>query len=75
MSSATSPANAARKPARQNCSPPRPDAFVERGFAATPGRCRFPPAWPKGTLYLYYENKEALFKAVIQEGVIPVIRK
>lgn len=50
------------------------DLFVEKGFAATrledvAGRAGV----SKGTLYLYYENKEALFKAVIQEGIIPVI--
>ena len=48
--------------------------FVEKGFAAT--RLEDVAARAgvsKGTLYLYYENKDALFKAVIQEGIIPVI--
>ena len=48
--------------------------FVEKGFAAT--RLEDVAALAgvsKGTLYLYYESKEALFKAVIQEGIIPVI--
>ena len=48
--------------------------FVEKGFAAT--RLEDVAAHAgvsKGTLYLYYENKDALFKAVIQEGIIPVI--
>ena len=48
--------------------------FVEKGFATT--RLEDVAARAgvsKGTLYLYYENKEALFKAVIQEGIIPVI--
>lgn len=48
--------------------------FVEKGFAAT--RLEDVAAHAgvsKGTLYLYYENKEALFKAVIQEGIVPVI--
>ncbi|PKO45931.1 MAG: TetR family transcriptional regulator [Betaproteobacteria bacterium HGW-Betaproteobacteria-4] len=48
--------------------------FVERGFAAT--RLEDVAARAgvsKGTLYLYYENKDALFKAVIQEGIVPVI--
>ncbi|MBL8429505.1 MAG: TetR/AcrR family transcriptional regulator [Dechloromonas sp.] len=48
--------------------------FVEKGFAAT--RLEDVSARAgvsKGTLYLYFENKEALFKAVIQEGIIPVI--
>jgi AcrR family transcriptional regulator len=50
------------------------DLFVEKGYAAT--RLEDVAARAgvsKGTLYLYYENKEALFKAVIQEGIIPVI--
>mgnify|MGYP000452777623 CR=1 FL=1 len=50
------------------------DLFVEKGFAAT--RLEDVAARAgvsKGTLYLYYENKEALFKAVIQEGIVPVI--
>ena len=48
--------------------------FVEKGFAAT--RLEDVAARAgvsKGTLYLYFENKDALFKAVIQEGIIPVI--
>ncbi len=48
--------------------------FVEKGFTAT--RLEDVAARAgvsKGTLYLYYENKDALFKAVIQEGIIPVI--
>ena len=50
------------------------DLFVAKGFAAT--RLEDVAARAgvsKGTLYLYYENKEALFKAVIQEGILPVI--
>jgi AcrR family transcriptional regulator len=48
--------------------------FVEKGFAATrlediAGRAGV----SKGTLYLYFDSKEALFKAVIQEGVVPVV--
>jgi AcrR family transcriptional regulator len=48
--------------------------FVEKGFAAT--RLEDVAALAgvsKGTLYLYYENKEALFKAVVQEGIVPVL--
>src|SRR5258706_365749 len=29
----------------------------------------------KGTIYLYFENKEALFKAVVRETIVPVIAK
>ena len=28
------------------------------------------PASPKGTLYLYFENKEELFKAVVRDNVV-----
>ncbi len=48
--------------------------FVEKDFTAT--RLEDVAARAgvsKGTLYLYFENKDALFKAVIQEGIIPVI--
>ncbi len=48
--------------------------FVEKGFTAT--RLEDVAARAgvsKGTLYLYFENKDALFKAVIQEGILPVI--
>ena len=52
------------------------DLFVERGFAAT--RLEDVAARAgvsKGTLYLYFDNKEALFKAVVQEGIVPVIEE
>ena len=48
--------------------------FVEKGFAAT--RLEDVAARAgvsKGTLYLYFDSKEALFKAVIQEGIIPAV--
>ncbi|MFZ2269419.1 MAG: TetR/AcrR family transcriptional regulator [Azonexus sp.] len=50
--------------------------FVEKGFAAT--RLEDVAARAgvsKGTLYLYFDSKEALFKAVIQEGIVPVMRE
>jgi AcrR family transcriptional regulator len=50
------------------------DLFVERGYAATRledvARCA---GVSKGTLYLYYENKEELFKAVVRSSIVPVI--
>ena len=50
------------------------ELFVDKGFAATRLEAVANRAGvSKGTLYLYYESKEALFKAVIQEGIIPVI--
>jgi len=50
------------------------ELFVERGFAAT--RLEDVAARAgvsKGTLYLYFDSKEALFKAVIEEGMLPVL--
>lgn len=48
--------------------------FVEKGFAATRLEDVAQRAGvSKGTLYLYFDSKEALFKAVIQEGVVPVV--
>lgn len=48
--------------------------FVEKGFAAT--RLEDVAARAgvsKGTLYLYFDSKEALFKSVIRGSVVPVI--
>lgn len=48
--------------------------FVEKGFAATRLEDIAERAGvSKGTLYLYFDGKEALFKAVIQEGILPVV--
>lgn len=45
--------------------------FVEKGYAATRlDDVAARAGVSKGTLYLYFENKEALFKAVIQEDVL-----
>lgn len=50
------------------------ELFVDKGYAATRLEdVAVQAGVSKGTLYLYYESKEALFKAVIQEGIIPVI--
>jgi AcrR family transcriptional regulator len=50
------------------------DLFVEKGYAAT--RLEDVAARAgvsKGTLYLYFTNKEELFKAVVRENVVPVL--
>lgn len=48
--------------------------FVERGFAATRADDVASRAGiSKGTLYLYYANKEELFKAVVRETIVPGI--
>jgi len=50
------------------------DLFVERGFAATRLEDVARRAGvSKGTLYLYFENKEELFKAVVRTSIVPVI--
>jgi AcrR family transcriptional regulator len=50
------------------------DLFVERGFASTRLEDVARRAGvSKGTLYLYYENKEELFKAVVRNTIVPVL--
>jgi AcrR family transcriptional regulator len=50
------------------------DLFVERGYAATRlDDVAARAGVSKGTLYLYFTNKEELFKAVVRENVLPVI--
>ena len=51
------------------------DLFVEKGYAGTrlddvAARAQV----SKGTLYLYFANKEDLFKAVVRENVVTLIR-
>lgn len=48
--------------------------FVEKGFAATRLEDVARRAGvSKGTLYLYFDSKDSLFKAVIREGIFPVL--
>lgn len=50
------------------------DVFVERGYAATRlDDVATRAGVSKGTLYLYFDNKEALFKAVVREGLLPAL--
>lgn len=51
------------------------DLFVDKGYAGTrlddvAARAQV----SKGTLYLYFANKEELFKAVVRESVVTLIR-
>jgi AcrR family transcriptional regulator len=75
----SSPASAKNEPRWTRRKEARPEEitaaalelFVERGFAAT--RLEDVAARAgvsKGTLYLYFANKEELFKAVIREGLV-----
>lgn len=50
------------------------DLFVEKGFAAT--RLEDVAARAgvsKGTLYLYFDSKAALLKAVVENSIVPVV--
>lgn len=50
------------------------ECFVESGFAATRlDEVARKAGVSKGTVYLYYDNKEALLRAVVQEMVVPEI--
>lgn len=50
------------------------EVFVERGYAATKlADVARRAGVTKGTLYLYFDSKEALFKAVVRETIVPVI--
>ena len=50
------------------------ELFVERGYAATRLEdVAMRAGVSKGTLYLYFDSKAELFKAVVQEGIISVI--
>ncbi|TAK67861.1 MAG: TetR/AcrR family transcriptional regulator [Betaproteobacteria bacterium] len=51
------------------------DLFVERGFAATRlDDVAARAGVSKGTLYLYFENKEDLFKAVVRGNMLPLLQ-
>src|SRR5881296_2607395 len=52
------------------------EVFSDRGFAATKLEDVARRAGvTKGTIYLYFENKEALFKALVRETIVPVIEQ
>jgi AcrR family transcriptional regulator len=50
------------------------EVFVERGYAATRlDEVASRAGVSKGTLYLYFENKEELFKAVVRTSILPML--
>ena len=50
------------------------DVFVAKGYAAARiGDISSQAGVSKGTVYLYFDSKEALFKSVIEESVVPAI--
>ncbi len=52
------------------------DLFVEKGYAATRlEEVARKAGVSKGTLYLYFDNKAALFKAVVRETVLPELER
>ena len=84
MTDTTSPANADRAPRWERRKESRPaelldaalELFVERGYAATRLEDVASRAGvSKGTLYLYYANKEELFRAVVSETIVPLIER
>jgi AcrR family transcriptional regulator len=75
MSSESKPRWERRKDARpQELLAAALDLFVERGYAATRlDDVAARAGVSKGTLYLYFTNKEELFKAVVRENMLPVL--
>jgi AcrR family transcriptional regulator len=52
------------------------ELFVERGYAATRlDDVARRAGVSKGTVYLYYPGKEELFKAVVREGLLPLLER
>jgi AcrR family transcriptional regulator len=52
------------------------ELFVERGYAATRlDDVAKRAGVSKGTVYLYYPGKEELFKAVVREGLVPLLER
>jgi AcrR family transcriptional regulator len=52
------------------------EVFANRGFALTKLEDVARKAGvTKGTIYLYFHNKEALFKALVRQTIVPVIAK
>jgi len=50
------------------------ELFVEQGFAATRlDHVAARAGVSKGTLYLYFNSKEALFKAVVEDGMVAAL--
>lgn len=81
LSPSASPDTAVREPRRRR-KDARPselsaaalDLFVEKGYAATRlDDVAQHAGVSKGTLYLYFDSKESLFKAVVEEGIVPAL--
>src|SRR5438046_9592661 len=84
MSHAVTPSKRQPKPRWKRRKDARPgeivaaalEVFGERGFAATKlADVARHAGVTKGTVYLYFESKEALFKAVVRDTIVPVIAR
>ena len=82
MSHAVVPSKRIAKPRWQRRKDARPEelvaaaleVFVERGYEGTKlADVARRAGVTNGTIYLYFENKEALFKAVVRQTIVPVI--
>ncbi len=52
------------------------EVFIEKGFAATRlDDIAARAGVSKGTVYLYFDGKEALFKAAVEAGIIPALQE
>ena len=52
------------------------ETFVERGYAATRiEEIARRAGVSKGTMYLYFRNKEALFRAVVDRSMVPMVER
>lgn len=76
------PCHSVEKPVRRRRKEARPSEltaaalqlFVEKGYAATRlDDVAARAGVAKGTLYLYFDSKEALFNAVVREGLVPAL--
>src|SRR5205809_93345 len=82
MSHAVTPSKRQPKPRWKRRKDARPgeivaaalEVFGERGFAATKlDDVARKAGVTKGTVYLYFESKEALFKAIVRETIVPAL--
>jgi len=81
MSTQAPPAGVARRVRRKEARPTEIVAaalslFAERGFAATRlEEVASRAGISKGTVYLYFDTKEALFEAVVRQELLPVLAR
>lgn len=70
----TNPAAAGREARRSAILDAAIEVFIERGFAAAKiDDVARAVGLAKGTVYLYFDSKEALFEAAVRQQIIPVV--